>query len=62
MRSEVRAYSHQGHGPRAHYPSSEFEISEEGDVRRVVHLPTGIMIETMRRPAIYRGRGVLIGP
>lgn len=30
------------------YPSSEFEISEEGDVRRVVHLPTGIMIETMR--------------
>jgi hypothetical protein len=32
------------------YPSSEFEISEAGDVRRVVHLPTGIMIETLRSP------------
>jgi len=30
------------------YPSSEFQISEEGDVRRVIHLPTGIIIETMR--------------
>ena len=30
------------------YPSSEFEISEEGDVRRVAHLPTGIVIETLR--------------
>jgi hypothetical protein len=32
------------------YPSSEFEISEEGDLRRVVHLPTGIVVETRRSP------------
>jgi len=32
------------------YPSVDFEISEEGDVRRVVHLQTGIVIETTRVP------------
>lgn len=32
------------------YPSSDFEISEEGDTRRVVHLPTGMVIETLRSP------------
>ena len=32
------------------YPSSDFAISEQGEVRRVVHLPTGIVIETARIP------------
>ena len=28
------------------YPSTDFSISEQDNVRRVVHLPTGIVIET----------------
>ena len=32
------------------YPSNDFTISEEGQVRRVVHLPTGIVIETAQVP------------
>jgi hypothetical protein len=32
------------------YPSSDFEIREDGELRRVVHLPTGMMIETNRSP------------
>lgn len=32
------------------YPSTDFAISEQGQVRRVVHLPTGIAIETARMP------------
>jgi hypothetical protein len=32
------------------YPSTDFEISEEGEVRRVVHLPTGMAIATIRLP------------
>jgi hypothetical protein len=30
------------------YPSSDFEISEDGTVRRVVHLPSGMTIATRR--------------
>ena len=30
------------------YPSADFEILEEGAIRRVVHLPTGLMLETVR--------------
>jgi hypothetical protein len=32
------------------YPSTDFAISEEGQVRRVVHLPTGMVIETAQVP------------
>ncbi len=35
------------------YPSSDFEIVEEGGVRRVFHIPTGITLEfetIARRP------------
>jgi hypothetical protein len=32
------------------YPSTDFAISEQGEVRRVVHLPSGIVIETARLP------------
>jgi len=32
------------------YPSTDFAISEEGEVRRVVHLPTGMEIATIRLP------------
>jgi hypothetical protein len=32
------------------YPSTDFAISEEGQIRRVVHLPTGIAIETTPVP------------
>lgn len=30
------------------YPSADFEIADEGTVRRVSHLPTGMVIETGR--------------
>ena len=30
------------------YPSTDFVISEQGEVRRVVHLPTGMEIVTTR--------------
>lgn len=30
------------------YPSTDFEIVDEGGVRRVVHVPTGIQLETER--------------
>ena len=32
------------------YPSTDFGISEQGEVRRVVHLPTGMEIVTIRLP------------
>ena len=32
------------------YPSTDFAISEQGEVRRVVHLPTGMEIVTIRLP------------
>ena len=32
------------------YPSADFVISEQGEVRRVVHLPTGMEIVTIRLP------------
>jgi hypothetical protein len=32
------------------YPSTDFGISEQGEVRRVVHLPTGMEIVTNRLP------------
>jgi len=32
------------------YPSTDFVISEQGEVRRVVHLPTGMEIATIRLP------------
>jgi len=32
------------------YPSTDFAISEQGEVRRVVHLPTGMEIATIRLP------------
>jgi hypothetical protein len=32
------------------YPSTDFVISEQGEVRRVVHLPTGMEIVTGRLP------------
>ena len=32
------------------YPSTDFVISEQGEVRRVVHLPTGMEIVTIRLP------------
>lgn len=30
------------------YPSTDFTISEQGEVRRVLHLPTGMEIVTSR--------------
>jgi hypothetical protein len=30
------------------YPSADFAISEEGEFRRVIHLPTGMVIEARR--------------
>jgi hypothetical protein len=30
------------------YPSDDFDIEEDGGLRRVVHLPTGMIIETKR--------------
>ena len=32
------------------YPSTDFAISEQGEVRQVVHLPTGMEIATTRSP------------
>jgi len=32
------------------YPSTDFLISEQGEVRRVVHLPTGMAIAAIRLP------------
>ncbi len=32
------------------YPSTDFAISEQDEVRRVVHLPTGMEIVTTRLP------------
>ena len=32
------------------YPSTDFAISEQGEVRRVVHLPMGMEIVTTRLP------------
>ena len=32
------------------YPSTDFVISEQGEVRRIVHLPTGMEIVTIRLP------------
>jgi hypothetical protein len=32
------------------YPSTDFAMSEQGEVRRVVHLPTGMEIVTIRSP------------
>ena len=32
------------------YPSTDFAISEDGAVRRVVHLPTSLEIRTIRLP------------
>jgi hypothetical protein len=32
-------------------PSSDFDITESGGIRRVIHIPTGMMIETNRLPA-----------
>ena len=33
------------------YPSTDFHIVEEGEIRRVFHIPTGMTIETNRLPA-----------
>jgi hypothetical protein len=33
------------------YPSTDFDITESAGVRRVIHIPTGMMIETNRLPA-----------
>jgi hypothetical protein len=30
------------------YPSTDFEIVDEGAIRRVLHLPTGMLLETGR--------------
>lgn len=30
------------------YPSTDFEIVDEGGVRKVLHLPTGVLLETGR--------------
>jgi hypothetical protein len=32
------------------YPSTDFDITEDGGVRRVVHVPTGMTIESDRLP------------
>jgi len=33
---------------RGDYPSTDFEILDDGAIRRVLHLPTGMTIETDR--------------
>ena len=33
------------------YPSSDFDIKEDGDLRLVLHAPTGMKIESTRLPA-----------
>ena len=30
------------------YPSTDFQILDEGGVRKVLHLPTGMLLETSR--------------
>lgn len=30
------------------YPSADFDIVDEGGIRRVLHLPTGMLLETGR--------------
>ena len=30
------------------YPSADFEIVDEGSIRKVLHLPTGVLLETGR--------------
>ena len=30
------------------YPSTDFEIVDEGSIRKVLHLPTGMLLETGR--------------
>jgi hypothetical protein len=30
------------------YPSTDFEIVDEGGVRKVLHVPTGVLLETGR--------------
>lgn len=30
------------------YPSTDFQIVDEGDIRKVLHLPTGMLLETGR--------------
>jgi hypothetical protein len=30
------------------YPSTDFEIVDEGGIRKVLHLPTGMLLETGR--------------
>jgi hypothetical protein len=30
------------------YPSTDFEIVDEGSIRKVLHLPTGMLLETRR--------------
>jgi hypothetical protein len=32
------------------YPSTDFHIMEDGGIRRVVHIPTGMTIESNRLP------------
>ncbi len=32
------------------YPSSDFAIAEDGGIRRIVHVPTGMTIESDRLP------------
>jgi hypothetical protein len=32
----------------ADYPSADFEIFDEGGIRKVLHLPTGMLLETGR--------------
>jgi hypothetical protein len=33
------------------YPSTDFHIVEDGGIRRVIHIPTGMTIESDRLPA-----------
>jgi hypothetical protein len=33
------------------YPSTDFHMMEEGGIRRVVHIPTGMTIQSNRLPA-----------
>ena len=30
------------------YPSTDFEIVDEGSIRKVLHLPTGMLLQTCR--------------
>jgi hypothetical protein len=32
------------------YPATDFDIMEDGGIRRVIHVPTGMMIESDRLP------------